>query len=122
MKEREKKEWGKGIAQRQQISANRARLEQAKEEGVARYADDKRMNDTLRNMERIDDPAFAFLTKKRERGPRKPRYQGPPPPPNRFGIQPGYRWDGVDRSNGFEKLYFEKINERSRRKLDSHGE
>ena len=39
-----------------------------------------------------------------------PTYQGPLPPPNRFQIAPGYRWDGVDRSTGFEKRFHERIN------------
>jgi pre-mRNA-splicing factor CWC26 len=99
-------EWGKGRVQRQAEQIQRQLEEEIAKQPFARYADDPEWNEELKRRERWDDPAAGFLTKKSRRGPKMPTYQGPPPPPNRFNIPPGYRWDGVDRSNGFEKALF----------------
>ena len=74
---------------------------------LTRTVDDRDREDLLKEREREDDPMAEYMKKKKEKihgkSRRFPQYKGPQPPPNRYGITPGYRWDGVDRSNGFEK-------------------
>ncbi|KAJ7129018.1 Pre-mRNA-splicing factor of RES complex-domain-containing protein [Mycena crocata] len=119
-KEAQKMEWGKGLVQRDEAEKRKQELEKQRGKKFARYADDADLNEEMKAKELWNDPAAQFLTKKRARGPRKPEYNGPPPPPNRFGIKPGYRWDGVDRGNGFEKKLFQSKNEKKRKGLESY--
>lgn len=119
-KEAQKMEWGKGLVQREEQEKRRLELERQRGKAFARHADDKDLNEELKAKELWNDPAAAFLTKKKAKGPRKPQYSGPPPPPNRFGIKPGYRWDGVDRGNGFEKKVFQSANAKKRLGAESY--
>ena len=103
----------KGDVQRAQQAQRREELAEAKFLPVARYADDADLNDELKERDRWNDPAAQFLTKKKQGKSitGKLLYAGPAMP-NRYNIRPGYRWDGVDRGNGFEKDYFAAQNRR----------
>ncbi|CAG8639740.1 1922_t:CDS:2 [Paraglomus brasilianum] len=95
-----------------------------KDKPLAIYKDDAELNEELKARERWNDPAAIFLPKvkktKKIKDRNIPKYQGTPAPPNRFGIQPGYRWDGVDRSNGFEREYFARQNARKAIEVEAY--
>lgn len=120
--ERKKKEkydrWGKGL---KQVEEYRQRTVAESYEGskpLARYENDKDLDNYLRDQERAEDPMLDYMRKKKKERQKDqgslveiPKYEGSFPE-NRFGIRPGYRWDGVDRSNGFEKKWFDVQNEK----------
>lgn len=111
-KKAEELENRKGDVQRLEKKERREALQEAKGLSVARYADDTKLNDELKERERWNDPMAQLIASKnaasgkagRSKGGRA-TYQGAFEP-NRYGIRPGWRWDGVDRSNGFERKWF----------------
>jgi pre-mRNA-splicing factor CWC26 len=115
IKEAEAKEALMGDVQRQEREGRRQALEEAKAMPLARTAEDEDLNDELKAQSRWNDPAAQFLTKAAAGVSKtgKPLYKGAFQP-NRYGIRPGHRWDGVDRANGFEKEWFAARNRKGR--------
>lgn len=120
-KDRQAKEALKGEVQLEEARKRREKLDDAKLMTFARTADDEEMNQELKEQDRWNDPMMQFMGEKKDSGSkgskskRRPVYIGAAPP-NRYGIKPGYRWDGVDRGNGFEAERFKAINRRERNK------
>ncbi|RYP80157.1 hypothetical protein DL770_006352 [Monosporascus sp. CRB-9-2] len=114
----------RGDAQAREAERRREELLDARTMAFARTADDEALNEELRAQTRWGDTMAQFVGSggggggadgKRKRLKGRPVYQGAAPP-NRYGIRPGYRWDGVDRGNGFEAERFKAINRRERNK------
>lgn len=116
-KELEEKEAQKGDVQRLEKEKRREQLDEARFMPVARTIDDEDMNAELKERDRWNDPAAQFLSSKKERksASGKPVYKGASAP-NRYGIRPGHKWDGVDRGNGWEGERFKAMNRRTRNK------
>ena len=130
-KARAAKEALRGDVQVDEARRRREMLEDAALLPLARRADDEEMNRGMKDQARWNDPMAQFLTKNTAGGggggggagkaaaakgsSGRPVYAGPAAP-NRYGIRPGYRWDGVDRGNGFEAERFKAINRRERNK------
>lgn len=121
-------EWGKGSVQKRELEERQQEFQEIVDEPFARLSSDPKLEEHRKSVIREGDPMAKFLlekkgdsSKKRKAGTaevsrsNKPKYSGPLPPPNRFGIIPGYRWDAVDRGNGFEHKLLIKMNERRER-------
>jgi len=105
--------WNKGLKQGQDQSEKLVQDLYEMTKPMARFAADEDLDEHLRVQMHDGDPMAQYLSKKKVQKsgkPARPVYRGPADNPNRFSILPGYRWDGVDRSNGFEKKYYEMQN------------
>ncbi|RLV94775.1 Pre-mRNA-splicing factor CWC26 [Spathaspora sp. JA1] len=67
----------------------------------------------------FEDPMLSYKQEIEDKSMSQYIYQGTSTTINRFGIPPGYFWDGVDRSNGFEELIMRKQTEESYNKVES---
>ncbi|KAK7389958.1 hypothetical protein VNO78_25255 [Psophocarpus tetragonolobus] len=136
-------EWGKGLAQKREAEARLKELELEKEKPFARTRDDPELDKMMKERLRWGDPMAHLVKKKypepvllnlgendkmKESGFVIPQdipnhswlKRGLDAAPNRYGIRPGRHWDGVDRSNGFEKDLFKRTNEKQARDREAY--
>ena len=107
--------WGSGLVQQRSKEEQREYERREAAKPMARYDLDAERDAEKREAVRWDDPMAEYVAAKKPKS-NKPQYRGPAPPPNRFKLAPGHRWDGVDRSNGYEKDFFKQ---QSQARLDA---
>lgn len=94
------KNWVSGDVQRAEKVSLQEMMEKEKNKPFARHEIDSDYEEELKKRKRFGDPAADFLgacTKKA-----KFVWE------NRFSIAPGKKWDGVDRTSGFEQRWLAK--------------
>ena len=102
--------WQGGLVQKQASASAVSRAMQMTGKPLAQYEDNAERDRAMRATSRWEDPMKGEIGVEKAKNmlETRRRYRGPPPEPNRFGIEPGYEWDGIDRSNGFEREFFRK--------------
>ncbi|RHY98079.1 hypothetical protein DYB28_006339 [Aphanomyces astaci] len=109
---KEEFEWGTGKVRKEELRSHQQELDAMRAKAKPRAFDP--MESSLFKDD-VDDTA-----KKGPKKNQKPTYAGPPAPPNRFNIPPGYRWDGVVRGNNWEEKALLQVNARKAHKQDMY--
>ena len=92
-----------GRVQKDRLERQKQEMAHLQQSSFARHVDDDRLETLRKSAIRAGDPMATKAPQKQQgSGGGRLVYKGPPAKPNRFGIRPGFRWDGVDRGNGFE--------------------
>lgn len=129
----------KGTAQRRQEEARLRELEEASNMTLARGVEDTKLEEMKKSVVRKGDPMALHALKRQQEEEattrmlvmnddismtqhqqRRPVYKGPQPKSNRYGLSPGYRWDGIDRGNGFEDRVLEALHSKGRKKEEAY--
>ena len=123
--ENQLKQWKGGAKQLADKEDYKKAIEEAKDKPFARYELDPAAEKELKMKERFGDPlkliksstirsklndqTYRVLTTASGNRYLLPRCKFPGTI-NRFDIEPGHRWDGVDRCNKYEQKWFDKAN------------
>ncbi|CDW81125.1 UNKNOWN [Stylonychia lemnae] len=126
--ENQLKQWKGGAKQMQEKVELKKQIEEAKREPFAKHEMDVQVENELRQQDRFGDPLKLLQSKNMRSSITKQMYRVIttaseyqyllprckfPGPQNRFGIEPGHRWDGVERSNGYERKWADKVASKS---------
>eukprot|EP00920_Eleutheroschizon_duboscqi_P032648 GHVT01078712.1.p2 GENE.GHVT01078712.1~~GHVT01078712.1.p2 ORF type:complete len:242 (+),score=30.40 GHVT01078712.1:2650-3375(+) len=116
-------EWGRGLVQKQEAEERAAYEAKLAKGTVGRFELDEGYEKTMKGKQRWDDP-MRNLSQDPDTAVETPTRNRPAcrfaPPPNRYNIIPGYRWDGVIRGNGYEERRMKEINRRQHEKEQAH--
>jgi len=132
-------EWGGGLLQKVDKAAQILEDKRIAAEPLARYEIDASLDEQLRQRARWEDPFFGGIpqedavstTRTNDKAAAALSGSGTaqsvarpkcrfPCPENRFGIKPGYRWDGVIRGNKFEERLAAEKNRRRHEETESY--
>jgi len=121
--------WGGGLKQQQSKEDEMAEDIRVSQLPFARFEPDQGALDNMHDKQAWHDPMSKFNDEE-ETGTAslgsqvKPAVKKPkcphPPWPNRFGILPGYRWDGAVRGHNYEKRWLDAKNNREFMKTERY--